>query len=487
MKNLMKYIAVVSLAVVLTSCKDFLDTTPSTALTTSEAIECYDDAVSSLVGVYDAVQGNSDNLGWYGARAVYYGDVRGDLMQSETDGSRTRNLYEMNYDANTNLPEMWSVPYDAIRRASNLIAAIDGGLILDADEYEDELKDIYAQAVVIRALAHFDLCKVYGKLYTDDPTSLGVPIVDFVADPTYKPERNTVAEVYNFVIEQINGVKGNLSKDVTYGFVNYWAAQSLLSRIYLFKGDYSNSLTAAKDVIENGPYQLWSNAEYATAWGDKGGSEFIWEIVSNGSDDWIDREGVPYLLYEGGYSDYIISKKGVEMFASRPNDVRAQVTGAPQRDDKPYKSRYGTDKVYTLKYPGNGSDVRVNNIYAIRLSEIYLNAAEAAFNAKSMDDLMKYYNAIAMRADNTVAAVPASNITLDMILDQRGLELIGEGFRYFDLARNSKQIDRSVRYTHIFPDPQAESYNRSWYKAILAIPLAEMNANKDNMEQNPGY
>ena len=33
---------------------------------------------------------------------------------------------------------------------------------------------------------------------------------------------------------------------------------------------------------------------------------------------------------------------------------------------------------------------------------------------------------------------------------------------------------------------QAEKYTRDWYKAILPIPLGEMNAN-ENMKQNPGY
>lgn len=491
MKKYIKYLSVVAAALTMSSCSDFLDTTPSTAVTTGEAVQCFDDAFSTLIGVYDAVQGNSDALGWYGARAVYYGDVRGDLMQNETDGSRTVHLYDMDYDANTNNPDMWSVPYDAVRRASNLIAAIETpGQIVDAEEYAAELADIKAQCIVIRALAHFDLCKVYAPLYTQDPTALAVPIVDFVADPTYKPARNTVSEVYSFVISEIEGCINDLYESSfageSYGFIDYWTAQALLSRIYLFKGDYQKALAAAEDVINNGPYYLLSNDDYPYIWGQNGEGcpEHIWEIVSNGSDDWVDREGVPYLLWESGYADYILSPKAVAYFEEHPNDVRATANIPAVRADKPYKTRYGTDPVFCAKYPGNGADVRSNNIYGIRIAEVYLNAAEAAFNLGSAK-AKSYYDEIASR-DGDYDPVEVTSVTLDMILEQRGIELLGEGHRYFDLARNNKEINRTNRYTHIFPDPKAEVYSRDWFKAILPIPLGEMNTN-DNMKQNPGY
>jgi len=491
MKNKIKFLSVVAAALVMSSCSDFLDTTPSTAVTTSEAIECYDDAVAALVGVYDAVQGNSSELGWYGARAVYYGDVRGDLMQNEADGSRTRHLYDLNYDANNNNPDMWTKPYDAIRRASNLIEAINTpGQIKDADQYAEALADFEAQCVVIRALAHFDLCKVYGPLYVDDPTAMGVPIVDFVAPPSYQPERNTVAEVYEFVTDEIEGYKANLYKSTvageSYGFVDYWTAQALLSRIYLFMGDFTKALAAAEDVIDNSPYALLGNEDYPYIWGSagEGCSEFIWEIISTGADDWVDREGVPYLLSESGYADYILTPTVVEYFENHPNDVRVTTTAAPQRTDRPYLTRYGTDKMFCTKYPGNGVDPRYSNIRAVRIAEVYLNAAEAAFHVAAAR-VNEFFNPIASRDEDYVE--PAT-ITLDMIIEQRGIELLGEGDRYFTLARNNKSIDRTNRYTHIFPDPQAEVYSRDWFKAILPIPIAEMNANKNpEFKQNPGY
>lgn len=81
-------------------------------------------------------------------------------------------------------------------------------------------------------------------------------------------------------------------------------------------------------------------------------------------------------------------------------------------------------------------------------------------------------------------------MTLERILIERRKELVGEGQRYFDALRNNETI---VRYTseadkgwHASLSKDAQSFNRDYYKAIAAIPQAEINANK-NIKQNPQY
>ena len=68
--------------------------------------------------------------------------------------------------------------------------------------------------------------------------------------------------------------------------------------------------------------------------------------------------------------------------------------------------------------------------------------------------------------------------------------MIGEGQRYFDALRNNETI---TRYTseadkgwHKTLSKEAQSFNRDYFKAIAAIPQAEINANP-NIKQNTGY
>ena len=80
----------------------------------------------------------------------------------------------------------------------------------------------------------------------------------------------------------------------------------------------------------------------------------------------------------------------------------------------------------------------------------------------------------------------AANITLDSILLERRKELVGEGQRYFDALRNNETIERKGEWQSPLIDKDARKFNRDYFKAISAIPQAEINANKE-IKQNPGY
>ena len=78
------------------------------------------------------------------------------------------------------------------------------------------------------------------------------------------------------------------------------------------------------------------------------------------------------------------------------------------------------------------------NLKLIRLSEIYLIAAEAALPTDATK-AANYLNAIRKRSPGLPAAT-AATVTVDMILDERSKELFGEGHRFFDMMRLNKSI-----------------------------------------------
>ena len=134
------------------------------------------------------------------------------------------------------------------------------------------------------------------------------------------------------------------------------------------------------------------------------------------------------------------------------------------------------------------TDIRYNNIPLFRLSEVYLNAAEAAVKGGEQDKAYTYLDAIVNRANPTKHA--ASPVTLEAVLKERRKELVGEGHRFFDAMRNNETI---VRYTSTADQgwqqaltEEARSFNRDFYKTLLPVPEYEMNANPE-MKQNPGY
>ena len=149
----------------------------------------------------------------------------------------------------------------------------------------------------------------------------------------------------------------------------------------------------------------------------------------------------------------------------------------------------GGDLLYynlLLKYPGTAEKVPSfeNNYTVIRLSEVYLIAAEAAQKLGSAytDAGLRYLNTIVQRG-NPNNYVEAADFTLDRVLDERRKELVGEGHRYFDLLRNGKTIVRRGG-KHTLGAP--EEINWDYFKCVLPIAKTQFEFNPD-MPQNPGY
>lgn len=142
-----------------------------------------------------------------------------------------------------------------------------------------------------------------------------------------------------------------------------------------------------------------------------------------------------------------------------------------------------------------------------RAAEAYLIAAEAIVKGATGGKLGTadvYYNKVLDRAlgvnagsnpecakfpDNikSLEAAPyratTSNITIDLILDERARELLGEYDRWFDLKRTGKLIERVLKY-----NPWAAKSNTiKDIHYLRPIPQSEIDLSSPAMSQNPGY
>lgn len=490
------------LAASLSSCvNDWLDVAPSDGTDADAALTSSSDLDAARTGMYKALKGNSSFVDYYGQQFFVYGDVHaGDDYQYNNIGGSNRAsfYYDMNYQTasefNTSTVS-WQSPYVVIGRANRIIAAAEGGKLSDAVEAKAKIEQYAAEAKVLRALAHFDLVRIYGKPYTEDQgASLGVPLVTGVLESNAKPARSTVAEVYTQVVKDLTeAISSNaLATETEPGYVSVWGAKAILSRVYLNMGDYANALSVAEDIIKISGAALWTRDQYFKAWdaSTPNESEFLFRLNVAGSTDNNDLNGIGNLQQCDGYKEMVATKKFVDMLTSDPKDVRNNMF-LPATETEEVKI-YGTNKVFLNKLRGQGGNLRnVTIVPIIRLSEVYLTAAECAFRNNDKTKAVEYLNDLVKNRTTTEASLATvDNITLDRILIERRKELIGEGQRYFDALRNNETI---TRYTseadkgwHKTLSKEAQSFNRDYFKAIAAIPQAEINANP-NIKQNTGY
>lgn len=127
------------------------------------------------------------------------------------------------------------------------------------------------------------------------------------------------------------------------------------------------------------------------------------------------------------------------------------------------------------------------DFFVMRLGETYLIAAEALMMMGNTAEAATYVNAVRTRAakEGAEAAmqITADQLDIDFILDERARELLGEGWRWFDLVRTGKLIERVRKY-----NPDAVGIEE--HHALRPIPQDQIDRTEGGesaFPQNPGY
>ena len=415
---------------------DFLTTHPGDSVSTDLALSTEQDIDNAVNGLYDLMS----SYGYYGGTMFFYGDMKGDDMQSSYNSGRTCNrcyLYD-HRSTSLNAGYLWGRPFYIIRNAWNVINAIDDGKVQGS---EQRLKELKGEAMTIMALCQFDLTRCFGYPYTKDKgAGWGAPIVDHAITLDENPPRSTVAKDYEFIISTLEEAIPLMSTSKNNSRMNAYAARALLSRIYLYHDDNEKAFQMASNLIEevegNGMYRLYTRDEYVPAWDLKNtfGTESLFEIA-NSTDDNGGRSSLAYLMH----CEIFATQKFVDELLSDPEDIRCLLLE---------KNVYNKNDVWWLKkWPGTDATTPSfeNNYVIFRLSDIMLLKAEAlTAQGKSSGVAIGLLNQIRERAD--IGDFDGSVSLQRAILNERARELFLEGHRFFDLVRYYYETGTSLLY-----------------------------------------
>ena len=416
--------------------------------------------------------------------------------------SKTDNQYwhlMMNFEAlPTNcMTSLWTCGYSGVKRCNDLIQYT--GWTKDAGEIDsEEEKLILEQARLLRVYYYSWLWKFWGNIVYYETN---------LEDP-YLGTQYTADEVYGKMIADLEGAIAldalpMRQPDAKAGYLTKAFAYMLYAEIVMYQKDesrYSKALDYMKEIITSTEYDLV--ADYRTIFKPEGewSQESIFEIAYRADgqvrsyDNVLGAGGTilpqligPYDLAEdaddhkGGWGFAPVRKETYDMYNAA--DTRRSAT-CYDVSGKTYDKRYQDTGYFLEKYQGLQSeyntgdgapDMRFGNNYRIyRFSETLLNAAELAL-ASDPTNAKIWLNRVHSRAGLTDTV----DATLANIKQERRLEFVGEGKRYWDLVRwgdaSSVLVPDSYGY-------RTNTWSES--KKYLPIPQSEIDAALGTLNQN---
>ncbi|MDY6801756.1 MAG: RagB/SusD family nutrient uptake outer membrane protein [Bacteroidota bacterium] len=467
MKKIMKYLPILFMifALLFSSCEDELEQLPPEQLSNELSLSTYANLELATNGIYTQLY----SANWYGRDFTVIADLKGGNGKSSPLFSG-RFQTEYNWaNSEGSSSNFFDNAYILIARANNVINAI-----ADFEQpgvTEAQLNQLEGEALFLRALAYFDLVRMYAQPYSYDPSSLGVPIV--LVTEIGEPARNTVGEVYDQIVSDLTTAEAKIGtpdrgQTDPVGLASKPAVQALLAKVYLYMENWQGAADYATKVINNSNFSLYTTADYLTVWGTNAASEVIFEVFGNSTQSgWPGFDEIGYIYYIDGYGDVCASNDLLNLY--EPGDVRAGVfTSHPDH----------AGFYWPTKYPGKES-IRVNNIVVLRLAEMYLIRSEALLKGASVSGATAVGDYNAVRTNRGLTA--AGTVSLEDVWDERRRELCFEGNELWDLSRTGRGLVRTdysgAGDANIsFPD----------YRWAMPIPATEMDRNP-NMKQNPGY
>ena len=463
-----------------TSCSDFLTEEPKQEQSNELTFATFDGVNKAAAAMYGMFQSDA----WYDGEFTLMSELRCGNAKNPTSvpgSGRYRSDTQWIYSDQSTSP-LWSYAYYTIARANNVINNLDDKVGKDATQ--QQVNNVKAEALFIRALCYFDLVITYCQPYNYNATEddkMGVPLV--LVTENGKPARDSKENVYNQIVADLLQAESIMADDYVRSGVTDKAAtptkpaiQALLSRVYLYMNKWQEAADYATKVISNKKYELAPADAYAAmfsaATAPEGG-EIIFEVYGSDKNEYWDNSGWAHLPYttttddKGSHGDVCATKDLYDLYSE--GDVR-----------KSMFKQHGND-YFPTKYSGKpkDSDPKFTNVPILRLSEMYLNRAEAIINGASIQgvtaesDLRKI--ATVRGASQTAAA------TKQGVFDERRRELAFEGHITADYARCNKSMTRKD-----FDDSKNKDVAFPSYMWALPIPHRELTANP-NVAPNPGY
>lgn len=407
-------------------CDRYLNQYPHNAVPDDQVT--YEHAQLLMNGIYNIAQYKPTFNGW-----ALFDIIGSDLIRPGASGVNTpKLLVEMAIAPNQSIvTSPWNGFYAGMYQINRYISIIEG-----LPESHDK-NEYLGVGHFFRGLYYYNIVARWRD----------VPIV--IGNETEEVGQTPEAQAWEFVVSELMKAM-EYSADFTHkNLVSRQAAKALLARTYLAMGRKAEAAALAEELITD-PY--FALADFETIFRGGENKEEIFTFANLIHEGRVNMSSYYYTKQSpvGGSYTFCPTQEAMDMYG--PSDKRKDISVDVQSNNN-----------VVNKYCSG--DAGQDPLYMIRLAEMYLISAEGQGLQGGLDRLNE------LREFRGLQAVsPADEEEfLDAVLEERRLELFGEGFRWFDLVRTGRYEQKTglgTKYT------------------VLPIPARELTLNK-KLKQHP--
>lgn len=497
----LKYITISILAgALLTSCgDDFFDTEYTAYLDSDTAAELAAKDPDALIGYLNGAW--SFMVSWNVSGADAHDDfsfmsvLHSTDMMSEDMTMFAFHWFGYDYDFDNRMFNYrrtrvdWSTFYTAISKANELIS------FFPEEPTSADSKGVLGQALAIRGLSYYYLIQLYqftvtesGAINTGAP---GVPLVYSSADgltedeETKKLGRNTVGEVFAQIEDDLTRAVDYLEAGYSRPskmFIDAAVANGILARYYLLSQQWDKAASAAAKAHSG--YSIMGQSGLHDGFMALSNTEWMWGYDHNTESQTTFASFFSHVSnLAPGYSGMAYSGRGIDkrLYDQIPDtDFRKALFNGPDGDDS--QPTPGAKYPYAILKFGSTGDWTMDYMY-MRAAEMVLIEAEALAHQNKNTEAATALKKLMEKRD---PAWSQTSVTVEDVYLQRRIELIGEGFSYFDLKRLNKGIDRNYDGSNHLTGYKKTiaAQDKVW---LYQIPNQEMQENSQisDDDQNP--
>lgn len=413
----------------LAGCNSWLDLLPENQQTTDMYWKTKEDVEAVVTSGYIRMKSCLEKF-------VQWGELRGDGLQYVGSTAAEQDVVELKMLTSNSVSNWYNI-YRVIGSANAVIKYAPTVQTHDETFLTEVMNSYIAEATFQRSLCYFWLVKTFHEV----PLVLE-PYVDDSAP--YAVAKSTEREILDQIIADLNGIvsqarPGYEVPEENKGRATRWAVYALLADIYLWDEQYGKCISACDEILNSGQLELLPAKNWFELYYPGNSKESIFELNYDQSTIASDKNDL-FTWFYGDKPKYTISASTLDLL--NEDDIRGE--GGSYKGSNLWKYA-GTERAI-LTSGTRGSDERDANWIFYRLPDILLMKAEALVlsangNQQMFNDAIELVNTLRRRAEikKDLDAPATSDECLQIVLNERQIEFVGEGKRWFDILRTAKR------------------------------------------------